>query len=268
MRRRVLILLLVLTCCYVLLTLMLWLVQERMIFPGALYGARPVDTVGVRTFELQGEAGPFRVAERVPPDPAAVMVFFVGNGEDLSSAAARVAVFAGHGVAVVSPEYPGYGASAGVPGVESILAVARQTTAYAAGLAGELGVPLIGGGISLGTFSAVHVASRGLVERVFLAAPPTSMLDVASGRFRWLPVALFLRHRFDNLSPAPEVRCPVLILHGDADRIVPIELGERLLGAFGGDKELLRVPGAGHNDLPLGTAGEFGARVGAFLRGR
>jgi pimeloyl-ACP methyl ester carboxylesterase len=268
MRRRVLIYLLVAVCAYTALTAALWLAQDSIVFPGAGYGPRTIDAVGVRSFTLDAPAGAFRVAEYVPEDPAAVLVFFVGNGEDLVSAGRRAQLFGSHGLAVVCPEYPGYGGSAGKPGVESFYAAARTTAEYAATLASKHGIPLVGGGISLGSFSATHIAQLGLVERLFLAAPPTSLLDVASARYWWLPLGLLLRHRFDNLEACQRIVCPVLVVHGEADRIVPIALGERVVAALPGPKEFVRVAGVGHNDLPLDRAEPVGRRIGEFLRGQ
>ncbi|MCA8948528.1 MAG: alpha/beta hydrolase [Planctomycetes bacterium] len=266
MRRRVLIFLSVAAGAWLLLTFALWLLQDRIVFPGAWRGHRPVDVSGVRTFELAGAAGPFRVAERAPERPRAVLLFFVGNGEDLASAARRAAGFARHGLLVIAPEYPGYGGSAGEPGVASLHDVALRTAEYAAGIATARGLPLVVGGISLGSFCAVRVAAEREVARLFLAAPPTNLVDAARARFWWLPIGLLLRHRFDSTAIAPQVQCPVLVVHGDADAIVPIALGERLAAAFA-NAEFVRVPAAGHNDLPLEPGNPVGDRIGRFLRG-
>jgi fermentation-respiration switch protein FrsA (DUF1100 family) len=48
-----------------------------------------------------------------------------------------------------------------------------------------------------------------------------------------------------------KVRAPVLIVHGENDRIVPISLGERLYGLVRVPKRIVRVAGAGHNDLGI-----------------
>ena len=77
-----------------------------------------------------------------------------------------------------------------------------------------------------------------------------------------------LRHQFDNLAVAARVKCPVLVVHGDRDAIVPAELGRQLCEAFAGPREFVVVPGAGHNNLSIGVDGPHGARIGAFLRGR
>ena len=269
MRRRVLQLLLYALVGYALIVALVWWQQDRMTFPGAGRGEREVDTAGVELFTLTRHGGSvFRAVQRVPEGPRAVLAFFVGNGEDLCSAARHVAQLAEHGVAVVSGEYPGYGTSAGKPGVESILAMADAVAAHAQALARELQVPFLVGGSSLGTCCAMHVATNGTAARCLLRAPPTSLVEVAQRQFWWLPVAALMRHRFDNAVLAPRVRCPVLIVHGDADTIVPCEFGEKLRSLCAGPAELVVVPGAGHNDLSLAKDGPVGNRVGEFLRGR
>jgi uncharacterized protein len=62
------------------------------------------------------------------------------------------------------------------------------------------------------------------------------------------------------------VRCPVLIVHGDADDIVPIALGRQLAAACSPEARLITAPGYGHNDVPLDAAGPFGATLRQFLR--
>ena len=268
MRRCVILVLSVVAAAYAAVVLLLWWQQDRLVFPAAGRGDRPIDVPDAKVFTLAGLGGaPFRGVECTAKEPRAVLLFFVGNGEDLCSAARQAAQLAAYGLCVIAPEYPGYGASAGTPGVASLFAAADAAAAHAERRASALGVPFFAGGSSLGTFCAVHVAAQGRAGRLLLRAPPTSLVETASQRFWWLPVGLLLRHRFDNVGPAAAVRCPVLIVHGDADQIVPTSLGERLRAAFAGPAEFVVVPGAGHNDLSLGREGPVGARVDAFLRG-
>lgn len=269
MRRLVILSVVAVAAVYAVVVLFVWLQQDRLVFAGAGRGDRPLDAYGVRQVQLTGPAGrSFRAAECVPKDPQALVLFFVGNGEDLRSAGRQAEELAAHGVAVIAPEYPGYGRSEGSPSVDALLGTAEAAADHAEARARELGVPLVVGGSSLGTFCAVHLAAAGRATRLLLRAPPTTMADAAQNRYWWLPVRLLLRHRFDNLTPAARVHCPVLVVHGDADDIVPLALGERLRAAFAGPAELLVVPGAGHNDLSLGVHGPVGERIGTFLRGR
>ncbi len=266
--RRVLYLLLLPLCAYLALVALVWSQQDLLVFPGAGRGVRPLQGPDLREFALATADGTsFRAVERVPERPLALVLAFVGNGEDLASAAWHVHEFAGHGAAAVGVEYPGYGGSGGRPSVAALFACAEAAADYAGKRAAALGVPLLVSGASLGSFCAVHVAAMGRCARLLLRAPPTALADAAGVRFWWLPVRLLLRHRFDNLANAPQVRCPVLVVHGDRDEVVPLALGKRLCAAFGGPAELLVVPGAGHNDLSLAGDGLVGKRVAAFMRG-
>lgn len=270
--RRIVSWLLGLAAAYVLLVLLVACLQDTLVFPGAGGGDRGLpDVPGLSAGELQRKGGErFRIVTAEPPGggpPAAVALYFAGNGEDLHSTAWGAHVLARHGMVVVGVEHAGYGTSAGPPSVATLLGGAEAAAEHARALAGRLAVPLVAVGSSLGSFCAVHVAARGGVERLLLRAPPTTLAAVARSRFFWLPVGLFLRHGFDNLAKAPGVRCPVLVLHGDRDDVVPLAFGRALVKAFGGPAELLVAEGRGHNDVPLDPDGPYGAAIAAFLRG-
>ncbi|MGE3174180.1 MAG: alpha/beta hydrolase [Planctomycetota bacterium] len=272
-RRRAVIWLGIALAVYLLLVGVVAWNQDRLVFPMAGAGDRGSGNLpGVTTSTLRRpDGGEFRIATARPIDgtaPFAVAVYFVGNGEDLLSAAYGALELSRYGLEVVGVEHPGYGASAGPPNVETFQQGAEVAAAHARARAAALGVPLIAVGSSLGTFCAVHLAAQGLVDRLLLRAPPTSMAAAAKARFWWLPVDLLLRHRFDSLAVAGRVRCPALVVHGDRDGVVPLALGRELAAAFAGPTELIVVPGDGHNDLRLDREGPSGARIGAFLRGR
>ncbi|MBX3465236.1 MAG: alpha/beta hydrolase [Planctomycetes bacterium] len=267
MRRRLFLLAVAACLAYAVVAVAVWWQQDRLVFPGAGRPPRPVDVPEAEVFWLEGLGGLRFRAVCVQPTPAgAVLAFFVGNGEDLGSAARQARELASHGIAVVSAEYPGYGDSPGQPGVAALLQLAEVVARHAEERARRLGVPFVVGGSSLGSFCAVHVAAAGRARRCLLRAPPDSLAAVAAARFPWLPVRLLLRHRFDNAALAPAVRCPVCIVHGDRDEIVPLVHAERLRLRFGGPTTLEVVRGAGHNDLSLSAAGPVGPQVGAFLR--
>lgn len=255
---------------YLLLCLVMFLVQDALLFPGAGRSAGTVQVpAGVTLRWLTRPGGErFRVAESGPASPVAVMVFFIGNGEDMHSAVLWAQDLVPFGLHMVVAEYPGYGESDGAPGVSSLLEVAESTGDYGAERARELSVPLMVGGSSLGTFCAVHLAAQGRGERLLLKAPLTSTLAAARRSFPWLPVGWILRHRFDSLANAPKVQCPTLIVHGERDSLVPISMGRELCDAIAGPARLLAVAGHGHNDDSLSPTGPVAAEVRDFLRGK
>jgi len=260
-------LLLGLLTLYLLVVVVVWLLQSKLVFPGAGVGrgvavqAPPGVTVATRVLQ-NGKR--IRTATAMPQGaPGAVVLFFLGNFEDLRSGVNWADTFAKFGVAAVVQEYPGYGDSEGEPSVASFLAAAEDGAKLAKDMARGLGVPMVAGGSSLGTFSAVHVAARGDVERLLLFAPPGSLEEVAKLRYWFLPVSLLLTHRFDSFAEAKDVRAQVLVLHGDRDEVVPMAQGKRLSEALNG--EFLTAKGFGHNDLFYAFTGQFRDRVREFL---
>lgn len=249
------------------IALLVWK-QDSLVFPGAGRGDRGHgDDPRVRVELVAREGGKrFRVAVAVPSHaPRAVAVYFCGNGEDLLSAAQGAALMTDYGMEVHGVEHPGYGASEGPPSVPALMAAAEAAAAQARQRADELGVPMVAIGTSLGSFCAVHVAASGRADKLILRAPPASMLDAAKARFAWAPVGLVLRHPFDNLGKAPRVTCPALVLHGDQDRIVPLEQGRSLVAAFGGASSLIVAQGYQHNNVPFEKHGPFGRSIAEFL---
>lgn len=247
-----------------------WLFQERLIFVGAGFGRGVQLNVpeGVEVVRLDHpHGGTFRVAVAAAGVPAeGVVVAFVGNGEDLRSGlghALRFPAYGHHGIVV---EYPGYGDSDGSPTRDGVLAAAEAAVGYAESRFGQL--PRTAVGTSLGTFAAVHLAARGLVDRIVLRAPPVSIERAGRERYPWLPIGWFLRHPFDSGALAAKVQVPALILHGDRDRIVPVDHGRDLAARLAGPTEFVLAEGYGHNNIPIDRSGPFGPLVARFLSSR
>jgi pimeloyl-ACP methyl ester carboxylesterase len=262
-------LLLVLALGWLGLCALLWATQDALVFPGAGRGDRglPLTSPQATPGWITTEGRRTRLATVAWPAPRAVLLYFGGNGEDLYAATGNAAALAAHGCEAIAVEYPGFGASEGKPSVATLLATARTAAAHARARATALGVPLFVVGSSLGSFCAVEVAAAVGVDRLLLRAPPTTLAAVAATSFRWLPVGLLLAHRFDNLAQAARVRCPVLVVHGDADGIVPDRFGKELAAALP-DATFVPVPGGGHNDIDLSPAGPVGGALRTFFAGR
>ncbi len=65
--------------------------------------------------------------------------------------------------------------------------------------------------------------------------------------FRMLPVDLILTQRFDSIQKVPQLKMPVLFIHGVSDITIPAFMSEELYITASEPKKLLLVPGAGHN---------------------
>jgi pimeloyl-ACP methyl ester carboxylesterase len=76
-----------------------------------------------------------------------------------------------------------------------------------------------------------------------------------------------MRDRFEAERRIAAVSCPLLALHGEQDRVIPVELGERLWAAAPGPKTWWPVPRAGHEALFEALGPEYLRRLTAFLAG-
>jgi fermentation-respiration switch protein FrsA (DUF1100 family) len=104
-------------------------------------------------------------------------------------------------------------------------------------------------GESIGSGVAVQMASEIQPKVLILEAPFSAAADVARLRYPWLPVGLLLKDKFDNMAKIGDIRSSLLIIHGDEDATVPIELSQKLFRGARHPKEYVTVNGAGHADL-------------------
>jgi fermentation-respiration switch protein FrsA (DUF1100 family) len=104
-------------------------------------------------------------------------------------------------------------------------------------------------GESLGSGVAVALAVDHDIAALVLEAPFTSVAEVAQCHFPYVPASRMVVDRFDSLSRIGKVRAPILVLHGERDRVVPIRYGRALLAAAPEPKEGWFAPEAGHEDL-------------------
>jgi fermentation-respiration switch protein FrsA (DUF1100 family) len=182
-----------------------------------------------------------------PRDGNPVVLYFHGNGGSLSLRTDRFRRIAAAGVGLVALSYRGYGGSTGSPSEEGLINDARAAYAFAASRYPASRIALWGE--SLGTGVAVALATEKQVSRMVLDAPYTSTLDVASASYPFLPVRYLMKDQFRSDQRIGQVKVPVLILHGEADRIIPISYGERLYAMIPGEKRMVRFPGGTHVGL-------------------
>jgi hypothetical protein len=178
---------------------------------------------------------------------AKVAVFFHGNAESAAQNLPLAQALAADGVDVVLAEYRGYGGEPGRPDEEGLCAdgAALLDVLEREGVTRER---LVLVGRSLGTGVAVELALRKPPSLLVLVSPYTSFPDL--GRSLVGPLApLIVPDRFDNLGKIPRLACPVVILHGTNDDVVPFRMGERLAAAGKGVR-FLPLEGRTHNDIP------------------
>jgi fermentation-respiration switch protein FrsA (DUF1100 family) len=191
--------------------------------------------------------GWFRAAER----PTAVVLYCHGNAGNIASRRWVIRLFRDHlNCSVLIFDYRGYGKSEGVPSEAGLLADARAARRWLAERTGTAESEVVLVGTSLGGAVAVDLAANDGARGLILGNTFTSLPDVASSHLLGLPTRWLMKNRFDSEAKIAGYRGPLLQTHGDADGVVPFKLGRRLFNAANEPKELVVVPGGGHNDPP------------------
>lgn len=163
-------------------------------------------------------------------DGLPTLVYFHGNGSNLSGAVNSNGMNVAAGIGALLVEYRGYGGNGGEPSEQGFYRDGEAAMAWlsAQGIARDDTVII---GNSIGSGVATEMAARHGSRALVLIAPFTSLPDVAGERLWWLPARPLVRDRFDNLAKLPDIDRPVLVQHGTADSLIPHDYGRRLAGA-------------------------------------
>jgi len=180
-------------------------------------------------------------------DPSPLVIYFGGNGEEVSWMADRASELAGWSLLLMS--YRGYGLSEGRPTERKLLEDALAVYDRIARRQDIDGERIVAMGRSLGSGIAVYLASERIVSGTILITPYDSIAAVAHERFPFLPVRLLLRHRFEAASWAAEVCVPMLALLAAEDSVIPPRRSQGLVSAWGGPREVHLLEGVGHNSI-------------------
>jgi uncharacterized protein len=188
------------------------------------------------------------VAWHLPPrGDRPVVLYFHGNAGSLRYRVERFLAFAADGLGMVAPTYRGYGGSTGSPTETGLIADAAA--AYAFAVERYPAERIVLWGESLGSGVAVALAATNKVGRIVLEAPFTSAADVAARAYWFLPVRPLMKDPFRSDLRIGKVTAPLLIMHGERDRVVPFVLGQRLFALANEPKRFVRLAEAGHNDI-------------------
>jgi uncharacterized protein len=221
--------------------------------------------LGVREITLSTPDGLSLLAWYLPArEGRPVIAYFHGNGGHMGYRAERLRWFAGRGFGALMAEYRGYAGNPGSPTETGLLADGAAALDFLAweGIAPDR---LVIWGESLGSGLAVPLAAQRAIAGLILEAPFTSVAEVAQYYYSFIPAAALVRDRFDSVASIGRVKAPILVLHGERDRVIPLRFGRALFDAAPEPKEFWLAPEGGHDNLV--RYGAFEA-VASFLRRR
>ncbi|MDD5064004.1 MAG: alpha/beta hydrolase [Phycisphaerae bacterium] len=239
------------------LLLFVYFFSDRMIFWGqsqpSSYGDGP-EILKIKTKDGAEISALYLAA----PNSEFTILYSHGNSEDIGDIRGVLEAFRDKDFSVLAYDYRGYGTSGGRASGKNAYEDVETVYEY---LVGKLGCPpdrIIALGRSLGGAIAMHLACREKLAGLILESSFVSAFRVVTH------VPLLPFDKFRNIDKIKEVQCPILIIHGRDDEVVPFWHGERLFETANEPKLKFWVDGAGHNDLFWVAGDSYWDVIGEF----
>jgi fermentation-respiration switch protein FrsA (DUF1100 family) len=244
--------------------------QRRLIYIPLDHYVPPADTVlpGCRELTLETEDGLTLGAWFLPgigERLRGTLIVFNGNAGNRSHRAPLAAIFSEAGLSVLLFDYRGYGGNPGWPTEAGLTADARAARDGLRKIEGIDDGRLVYFGESIGGALALSLAVQDPPAALVMRSPFTSMVDVGRVHYPFLPVRSLLKDRYPSIERIGKLTCPVLVLAGERDAIVPVDQSRRLYEAAPEPKHLFVLPDSDHNDPELLIGTEITEQTLRFL---
>ncbi|MEP7100601.1 MAG: alpha/beta fold hydrolase, partial [Burkholderiales bacterium] len=182
-----------------------------------------------------------------PTPNAPVMLYLHGARRNVESSVFRIRHMRELGFAVLAIDYRGFGRSSdALPSEASVNEDARAAWDWIAakypGRDRYLFGHSLGGAIAVRLATEVDDAKGLIVEGTFTSIPAV----FETMKWGWLPITPLITQRFDSADRIAKVRVPVLVVHGDADGLIPPALGRALYERAAAPKRFVLVEGGTH----------------------
>lgn len=182
------------------------------------------------------------------PATSGVVLWCHGNAGNIINRLENLALLYQSGLSVFLFDYRGYGRSQGRPSEEGLYQDALGAYDYLTRTRMIRPERIVLFGRSLGAAVAGELASQKPAAGLILESAFPSIEAVAKFHYGGLPVHRLLGADFRLIDRLPQLSLPKLIIHGDKDDIIPLELGRQVFEAAKPPKFFYVIEGADHND--------------------
>jgi fermentation-respiration switch protein FrsA (DUF1100 family) len=196
--------------------------------------------------------------------PRAQVVYFHGNGANLSNWSPILANIVAHGYSVLAIDYRGYGMSTGRPterglyrDVDAIVKRGWPT--------GDPSVPTIYWGRSLGATMAAYAATVRPPDGLILESGFTSARAAVRGSMPLVILSLLSSYRFPTAEFVNRASRPVLVMHGNRDAVIPFDRGRELFEKIAVPKQFVVIEGGDHNDTTPPRPEDYWGAIDRFV---
>ena len=225
----------------------------------------PIDTGGAvrKTVPFQnGELEVWTAKSRRAQEQGRADIFilrFYGNADRADRwAAAEAEMWNDRAVEIWGMNYPGFGGSTGPARLSRIGPAALAAFDELKRRAEDR--PVVPFGTSIGATAALRVAAQRPVPGLILHNPPP-LREMILRQFGWWnlwllagPIALQLPRDLDSIENARAIHAPGIFLLAEHDEVVAPRFHRLVVNAYAGEKRVIELHGAFHNDPIEGTA--------------
>ncbi len=239
--------------CYCSITALLYIFQRNLLYFPTPKFDHPFEEI---QFQNQGETISV-ISLNKNNDKA--LIYFGGNGEAVVASADELkSAFPDFTIYLLN--YRAFGGSTGKPTEKEIYADALAL--YKIIKQKHTNISVIGR--SLGSGVATYLAANRNIHKTVLVTPYDSILNIAKKQFRFFPVKLLLKDKFDSLSRVNSISSKVLVIAAEHDEVIPMENTENLVNKFPNEQIRFKlIYGSGHNNLSISK--EYYSAIFNFL---
>ena len=193
-----------------------------------------------------------------------VVLFCHGNGGNISHRLETAQFLQELGASLLMFDYRGYGQSSGQHSETNLHEDAFACYQWLIDEKGWRPEQIVLFGRSLGGAVVVELASKARTAGIIVESSFTSIGDMGSRMFPWLPVRYLLKYDFASIDKISNLNCPVLVTHSPDDSMIPFEMGRELYEAAGEKARFVELEGD-HNDLSYFQIDEYRAAVRSIV---
>ncbi len=197
-------------------------------------------------------------------DPEATLLFFHGNGGNISHRLDFIEMFYKLGISTLIVDYRGYGKSEGFPTEQGTYLDSEAAWDYLLNKKNTDPGSIIVYGRSLGGPVAARLAGKCSPAALVLDSTFTSLGDIGARLYPYLPVRKFLKFKYDTLHYLKGVDCPVLVIHSIDDGYIPFSHAKKLFECAAGQKKLVEMKGD-HNTNFMVSRQDYEKSISSLL---
>lgn len=254
-------------CVLVMWPLVRWMEPRVAFFPtpgesetpqtfGVAFDASTIDTA-------DGER--LRVWVMPAPTPRANVLYFHGNGANLSNWAPILIGIVKRGYSVVAFDYRGFGKSTGRPTERGLRRDVDAVVKYASTVRSGA-IPTIYWGRSLGGAMAAYAATVQPPDGIILESGFANARAAVRDSPILFVLSFFSSYRFETAEYVNRANRPVLVMHGNRDSVIPFARGRELFEALTVPKQFFVIEGGDHNDAVPRDAEAYWSAVERFAQ--